>query len=249
MDHWSGVNLERFKLWIDLDFPQGGVPRQRFEHLCSIGCDPRLLHSFLSLAIYSARSPRTVHELYKVSRSGLINLPDELERIAIRVESVNRLLAEYLRSRFVDNAHLPDETRDRCRLQTAVYQGMPELLRLLAGHLRMATEWLQDNVGPKKYDTFRQSVLELLKYVDTCTNSPHYEDVSELLVRLFLVQERTFRRGAESTLTSRRKGVTKEKPAATPKLLSSPDALKALYRRSVTYGFRNAPGPFKPRSA
>jgi hypothetical protein len=122
------------------------------------------------------------------------------------------------------------------------------LLRLLAGHLRVANEWLRGHLGPRRFDTFRKSVLELQEYVDHCAGSPHYEEVSKLLDHLFSAQKKILKDVAKSRPAQI--GAKKKKGDKPPKLLTSPDALKALYHRSVKYGFRKTrPEGAKPRSA
>jgi hypothetical protein len=129
-------------------------------------------------------------------------------------------------------------------------QSLPKLLRLLAGHLRAAEEWLHDNFGARRFDTFRNSVLELLQYVATCTENPHYEEVSELLEHLFSVNEKAFKKIANRFPQAERTGARKENRDTPPKLLCSSDALKALYHRSAKYGFhKTRPAPSKPRSS
>jgi hypothetical protein len=113
----------------------------------------------------------------------------------------------------------------------------------------MSEEWVQNNFGPKRFDTFRKSVLELLEYVDICTKTPQYERVSELLEHLFSLKEKTFRRIASKLPQAKRIG-TREKMDTPPKLLYSSDALKVLYKRSTKYGFRKTrPGASRRRSS
>lgn len=246
----SGVDLEKFKRWKDQDFPPRSLARARFEHLCHIGCDPRLLFSLLTLAVLNAQSQRTVYDIYGVSRSALLKLPERLEKISCELESVNPLLGYYIRASFVENPNRPEQVRTRWLQQAAVYRTTPKLLRLLAGHLRVAEEWVHDNFGPRRFDTFRKSVLELLQYVDICTEGPHFEEVSGLLDHLFSVKEKAFGRIANRLPRAERTGARKEKRDTIPKLLCSSDALKALYHRSAKYGFRKTrPDPSKPRSS
>lgn len=235
---------------LNLDFPRGSRARARFEHLCDIGCDPTLLFAFLTLAIFSAQSKRTLYDIFGVSRSALLKLPERLEKISVELEAVDPLLERYIQAKFVENPNCPDRLRRGWVQQAAVYRTTPKLLRLLAGHLRVAEEWLQEYFGPRKIDTFRSSVIQLLQYVDTCTGSPHYEEVSELLERLFLKKEQAFRRIATTLPQAPRRGAPKKKRDTPPKLLCSSVALKALYLRSAKYGFRKTrPHSSKPPSA
>ena len=241
------MDLDKFTRWKDRDFPKGSPARASFDHLCNIGCNPRLLLSCLTRAVLNAQSQRTVYETYGVSRSTLLKLPESLEKISRELESVNPLLGQYIQTNFVENPNCPDQVRSRWPQQAAVYRTTPKLLRLLAGHLRVAERWLHDNFGPKRIDTFRSSVIQLLQYVDTCTENPHYEEVADLLDHLFSVKQKAFRRIANSLP---RVEPRKKKRDTTPKLLCSSDALKALYHRSAKYGFRKArPAPSKPRSS
>jgi hypothetical protein len=234
----SSTELEKLKRLKDRDFPPGTPARAKFDCLCAAGCDARLLHSFLTVAVFSAGCKGTIYDLFGFSKSELVKLPVELERISCRLESVNRILTEYLRAKFIENPSWPDEVQSRASRQVAVYQGTPDLLRLLARHLRWASEWVNVNVGPKRYDTFRHSVLDLLSYVDTSTKNPHYEAVADLLSHLSSAQEESFQRLARSLPGPRRNGAKKSEIPPPSKLLISSDALKALYSRSAKYGFR-----------
>jgi len=234
----SGVDLEKFKRMKDRDFPPGSQARVTFEELCRSGCDPRLLFSFLTLTVFSALRQKTIYGVHGVSRSALVKLPERLERVSRELESVNPLFLHYVQANFIENPSLPSHTRSRWRQQATVYRTTPKLLRLLAGHLRVANIWLNDNFGPRRFDTLRSSVIELVDYVDTYAKGPHYEEVSDLLVHLFSVHEKAFQRIANRFPQPERTGARKKKRDTPPKLLSSPDALKALYRRSAKYGFR-----------
>jgi len=225
-----------FEKWKDQVFPAGSRARARFEYLCVRGCDAQLLHIFLAQATLEALKKRTIYDVYGVPQSALSKLPDRLERISSELESVNRIFGDYIRANFVENSQCPDRVRLAWRQQAAVYRTTPALLRLLAGHLRAANKWIRNTAGPRRFDTFRKSILELLKYVDNCTKSPHYDDVSELLDHLFSLYSRTFKIFLNLSPRQERTGSRKKK-SDTP-LLSSPDALKALYHHSVKYGFR-----------
>lgn len=178
--------------------------------------------------------------MYGTSRSKLLKLTERLEEISNELESVNLLLGQYFRCYFVENANFSGPARSRLSFQARLYQKTPELLRELALDLRAANAQLAKQFGPKKYDTFRQSVVDLLKYVDTSTKSPHYQEVADLLAHLSSSQRRTLQIVAESLPKPREIGARKKKGASAAQLLDSPDALKALYLRAVKYGFRQA---------
>jgi hypothetical protein len=232
------LDSEKIKKWKDRNFPPGSPARIKFEYLCVAGCDARGLFALLALVEFNAFQKRTIFGVFGMSKSGLNTLPGDLEQISLHLESVGPILAEYLKARFIDNSLLPNEIRNRCRLQACVYQHTPDLLRLLAVHLRWADDWLHDNFGPKRYDTFRHSVLDLLKYVRTCTKSPQYEAVADLLNCLWSAQEKTRQVVAEWLPKPRPTGAKAKNGVAVPKLPITPDALKALYHRSAKYGFR-----------
>jgi hypothetical protein len=122
----SRVDLEKFKRWKDKDFPPGSRARKTFEHLCHIGCDPRLLFSFLSLAVHNAQRQRTVYDIYGVSRSALLKLPESMEKLSRELESVNPLLWHYIQATFVENPNRPDQVRTRWLQQAAVYRTTPK---------------------------------------------------------------------------------------------------------------------------
>ena len=231
----SDVDLNK---WKNRTFPRGSRARAGFEYLCLRGCNPRGLLSFLEVAVFNSQTQRSVYDTFEVSQSELVDLPDKLEQISRDLESFNPILAGFLGAVLMENPLLSDEIRSRCRQQIAVYRRTPDLLRLLSTHLRWANQWLKENVGPKRYDSFRQSVLGLLSYVDECTKSPHYQEVADLLDHLYSARQKNLQGVAEFTPGPKRPRGSKKKVATARKLLSSPDALKALYLRSVKYGFR-----------
>lgn len=231
------MDTAKFDRWIDQQLPPASSVRAKFEQLCNSGCDSRLLFSFLTRAVLNAQSQRTIYDIYGVSRPALLKLPERLEKISRELEAVNPLLGEYIRANFVENPNRSDQVRSGWLQQAAVYRKTPDLLRLLAGHVRDAEVWVHDNFGPRRLDTLRKSVLELLQYVDTHTENPHYEQLADILDHLFAVNGEFFGRIASGFTRVERTGAPKKR--GTPsKLLSSSDALKALYRRSAKYGFR-----------
>lgn len=167
-------------------------------------------HSYLTVAVVASQSQKSIYDLYRVSPSELAKLPDKLEQISRDLESVNPILTQFLGSKFIGYPLSSDEIRSRCHLQMAVYQRAPDLLRLLATHLRWANQWLKDNVGPKRSDSFRHSGLSLLGYVDTCTKNPHYEAVADLLSHLSGAEDKTLPSVAERLPRPTRTGAKKK---------------------------------------
>jgi hypothetical protein len=232
----SGLDTKR---WKDLKFPAGSRARATFELMCSLGCDPKALLSFLTVAVYTSQKEQSVYESYGVSQSVLVKLPEKLEKIARELEPVNLLFEIYLTAFCVENTNLSDQTRSRCREKGMVYKNIPKMLRTLAMDLRASNPRLRACAGPRGYNSFRHSVLMLLEYVRTSTKSPHYEAVADLLDHLFGCDAKILRSLAEPPPKRARTGIGKKDH--TPKLLTSADALKALYYRSATkYGFRKA---------
>jgi len=233
----SGVDVNK---WKEGNFPLGSHARKQFEHLCLLGCDPRGLLSFLTVAVHASLGQKSIYDTYGVSQSALAKLPERLEKIARELEPVNRLFGTYLTALFVENPKFSDQVRSLCRQRATVYKSTPRLLRALATDLRAANAEISKAVGPKRYDFFRHMVLELLKYVDACTKSPHYQAVADLLSHLSSAEQKTLQSVGEFLPKPTRTGARKEKGATSGKLLTSPDALKALYLRSAKYRFRDA---------
>ncbi|SRR6266849_5075873 len=225
----SGVDVNK---WKEKKFPVASHVRKQFEHLCLLGCDPRGLLSFLTAAVHASQGQKSIYDIYGVSPSALAKLPERLEKIARELEPVNRLFETYLTALFVENPKLSDQVRSLCRQRATVYKNTPKLLRAFATDLRAANAELSKAVGPKRYDFFRYMVLELLKYVNTCTKRPHYEAVADLLSHLSSAEQKTLPKPT-------RTGARTERGATSGKLLTSPDALKALYLRSAKYRFRD----------
>ncbi|MGD0600940.1 MAG: hypothetical protein ABR988_14020 [Terriglobales bacterium] len=227
------VDVKRWKEW---RFPPGSLARRQFEYLCSLGCDPRALLSFLTVVVETSREQKSIYDKHEVSKSALKKLPERLEKISRELEAVNRLLRPFVLS-FAENPKLPDQLRSLWSQTATVYQNTPGLLRWLSKDLRAEKSMIREVAGPKRYNLFRQMVLMLLDYVDTRTKSPHYEAVADLLSHLSSADQET-QRVAERPPKPTRAGARKKNGA--PKLLTSPDALKALYLRSAKYGFNKA---------
>jgi hypothetical protein len=200
------------KKWKEKKFSSGSPARATFEHLCLLGCDPRALLSFLTVAVLTSQNQQSVYDFCGVSQSVLVKLPEKLEKIARELEPVNLLFEMYLKAFYIENANLSDQTRSLCRQKGMVYKNIPKILRTLAMDLRAANPRLRACAGPKGYNGFRHMVLMLLEYVHTSTKSPHYEAVADLLSHLFSSDQKFLKN---------------------PKLLTSSDALKALYLRSA----------------
>ncbi len=227
---------------------KSGAIKGRNLKLCAAGCDPKALLSFLTVAALGFGEKRTVYDVFQASRSSLVKLPALLDKASGELESVTRILGVYFEAAFVQNPSLSDQIRSSGRRQAAVYRCTPKLLQALARDIRMACGWVNHNFGPRRYDTLRTSVIGLLEYVDVSTGSPHYEQVSELLEHVF--SDKTFQKVTSALAKSEQGGARnarKKKKVAPSRLLSSPDALKALYRRSAIYGFRKKKPASKPR--
>jgi hypothetical protein len=231
----SGSDVDVNK-WKEQKFPRGSRARATFEHLCLLGCDPRGLLSFLTVTVFTSQTQKTVFDTYGVSQSALVKLPKRLEEVALDLDAVKQLLGHYLQAFFLENSNLSDEVRSGCRHQASLYQRIPELLRVLAADLRAAHTRLFKHVGPKRIDLFRKMVLDLLTYVETCTKSPHYQQVADLLDHLYSTDQKFLANIPKPISRPTRPGMRKKK--SVPKLLTSADALKALYYRAEKYGFR-----------
>jgi hypothetical protein len=231
--------------WADDRFPAGTRQRQDFDALCAAGCDRKLLLSFLTIAATQVEWQRTIYDVYGTTRPSLDKLPAVLDKLSTDLELINPLISGFLESTLAQNHNLPDQVRSGARRQAAVYRVAPKLLQYLARDIRAASAWVNDNIGPKRYDTLRGSVCELVWYVEVSTGSPQYEQVSELLEHVSL--NKTLQKVAGDLARFRGGSTYKRKKSALPKFLTSPDALKALYLRSATYGFRNTDSVPNPR--
>jgi hypothetical protein len=197
--------------------PLGSYHRRRFDEL-SLKCDAEVLFAYSLLVCDAAcRGPkRSVYEMYGTSASELRKLPAELEELARKIDRVSGLLSSFTSAKVIDNDQAPTQERVRGRNRVAVYKHVPSTLRLLAGDLRTAFEWIHPKFGPKRYDRLRSRVLELLRYVDWHAGSPHYEHLVDILGHLF------------PGVVKRNGGDPNTK---TPALLNSAEALKQLYLR------------------
>jgi len=219
--------------------PNNCVARKNFDRLCQDGCDPILLFSNFLVVSFAANFPgRTIYDSTGTSPSRLAKIPDELEDLAPRLESVGTILERVWWSRYLDNSSLSEEMRADCRRNVSLYKRIPELLRVLAIDIRDANSWLQ-HFSPKRFDSLRQSVLQLFQYVQKTTKKPHYADISALLERFRSVDDDFLRKHPKILrAASQSRGVSTRRPLQTPTLPTSPAALRQLYIRSAKYGFR-----------
>jgi hypothetical protein len=217
-------------------FPLGSYHRRRFDELCA-KCDAEALFSYsLLLCDAACRWPkRSLYEMRGTSASELRKLPTELEELACKIDRVGGLLSSFMSAQVIDNDQAPTQERVRGRNRVAVYKHVPKTLRVFAADLRTAFEWIDPRFGPKKYDTLRGQVLNLLRYVDGHTGSPHYEHLADILGHLF------------PNVVLRNGGDPKRE---TPALLNSADALKQLYLRWTKRGLgRPEPRPSRQRAS
>ena len=232
----SGVDVQK---WKERKFPKGSSARAQFEHLSLLGCDPRGLLSFLTVTVIESRQRKSIYELHGVSQAALVKLPERLEKIAGDLEAVNPLLGNYVQALFVENPDLSDQVRSGWRRKAAFYQDAPKVLRSLAIDLRAAHARISECFAPKRYDFFRHMVLDLLDYVNSCTGSPHYQEVADLLSQLHSVDLKIVQ-SVEQLLPEMERTRVRGKKCGSLKLLTSADALKALYLRSAKYDWRKA---------
>jgi hypothetical protein len=80
-------------------FPTGSLAKAQFEYLCSIGCDPRGLLSFLTVAVVTSREQKSIYDMHGASQSALKKLPERLEEISRELEAVNPHLRHYVSAR------------------------------------------------------------------------------------------------------------------------------------------------------
>jgi hypothetical protein len=235
----------KFKQYKERVLPAGSPARASFEYLCLLGCNERRLFGFLVLAVLAGRSNQTIYDLFGISQKELAKLPDELDRLSANLGSVTRLLYEYLKARHLQPG-MADHMKSHYMQQMDLYQSTPRLLRVLAVDLRIANSWIAKNLGRKRYDTLRHSVLQLLQYINNSTNGslkgPHYDEVAKITSYMFMNQEKDLLDHEHLFPTQRAAQIEKNNnwEGAVPKLLSSPDAQKALFQRASRYGFRKA---------
>jgi hypothetical protein len=199
-------NHARLFRFLERDLPAGSDSRRRFDDLCHEGCEPAVLFSHLQILISSACSQKmSIYDLTKLSRSQLVKLSGELEQVAERIEQIRPLMRMFW----------PPESQERLA-QDTFYKNLVGLLRVVAANLRDTFDWLHKRVGPKRYDSFRGQLRDLLKYVTDHTGGARCADLCVILDYLW-----------------------KEDFTQIPALLDSPEALRQFYSRLEEYGFRS----------
>lgn len=220
--------------WKERIFPLGSRARKSFEYLCHVGCDPKALLSWVTVAVDRSQEPFSIYEASGTTKAALVKLPNKLEKIAGEIEAAQVYVGNYMRYIF-ENPKQSEQVRSRFRFQFEVYQNMPKLLRTLAKDLREINVRVSKNFGPKRFDFFRFFVVQLLQHVETSTKKPHYQEVSELLEHMHANALRSPLQSAGVSLRRSRRGEGMKN--AVPTLFTSPDALKAHYQRWKKRGF------------
>lgn len=220
---------------INRDLPIGTDSRRRFDNLCRSGCDAQVLFGSCVVTVWGSldpkRSKRSIYDLASFSSSEIQRLTKDVDDLARRIARLNqtKILGPlpYLAD-CTDNKSLPEELTLSARGRAEIYRNLPEIMQVFAADTRAAANWVQRNRGPKRLTALRLLVIKLLEYVDSNTETPHFEDVANILSHLFNHS------GLINALSPT------ERPRKVHKLLGSPDALKQLYSRSVRYGLRRA---------
>jgi hypothetical protein len=89
-------------------------------------------------------------------------------------------------------------------------------------HTDRASEWLRKNINPRKHNSVREIAYKLLEYVSTATNRRHYNEIASILAHCYHSDQKPGDLGDEGQDSD---------DDQIYKMLSSPDALKQLYRR------------------
>jgi hypothetical protein len=216
--------LKRFYLGDTLS----NMGRKCFDRICSDGCDPDVLSGFFYWAGYewSFSDDLSVWEMVNVPRGGMKELPDELERLAKKIYAVSPVLEQYFRA-YSDNSRLPDRVRAAARVQLHTYSRViPCLLQELAKSVTDAELWLTKNVGPKRVDSRRLSLLRLLRYVQDTAKKPHFADVACVLGDVVRQNEE---------LLLRQPALGRKKMLGRIKELPNPAMVKQVWHRAVKY--------------
>jgi len=190
---WN-INFVNTESAIENYFPAGGRERRRFDQLCAQGCEPLQLWSFLSCACDVAhRAKRKWTKsttgspnppMVNLTESELRKLPSALTRLAIKVEQANHAYAVGP-ANFFRVAKLNPGTESRSRVPARIYEALPNVMRCYAADLRMYSQWMRSQFGPKKIDLLRFCLVNMVAYVKSKTGSPNYAAVTHLLKHLY----------------------------------------------------------------
>lgn len=162
--------------------------RRDFDQICADGSSPFLLYAYLNVAAFGrARINHSIWDLYRVSPSAWKRLSIKVEDLAGEIEAFtqnrvfSRFLTDYWRSSVPAVCPI-DELPGMIRRQLYTCQHLlPLLLREFARSLRQPLVGIKGRIGPKRWDTGRQGILDLLWYVRASTGKPHWDAVANVL--------------------------------------------------------------------
>lgn len=177
--------MDRMQPFIDKHLRTGSQQRAAFECICKKGSNPNVLFAFFTLALDVQKL--SVWQLLQVdswSRSQWKKLPRELDNLAAKIESFTKNESFIKTLTLYWTSCVPSITPvdARLRRQLNTYQSvMPQLLRNLGTTIRSADFLITTNAGPKRLDTRRLFILQLLAYVRQTTGKPCWADVARML--------------------------------------------------------------------
>lgn len=202
---------ERF---LQLLFANGHYLEESFRKICADGCPVeefgRLLYIMCTIPSFrSSRDfPRGQERLVNsgnISKSELKALPKKIRAMADTIESLNATALAPAN----DIKLAPHDAQRKIAREYMIrrYETLPGFLRIYSCHLEMFSQSCDQTA--KRLTLGHLLAIELVRYVEDQTGSPHYEDISNLLEQGWRVAG-----GTEST----------------PRFLSS-EGLTKLYQR------------------
>lgn len=161
--------------------------KQAFRKLCEDGCEEEkfgvmlhatcLLSSFRADDRYFAKGQKLLVHSGQVSKAQLRSLPKKLREIADLIEKLNA--SPLAPAHDIEWAPQDPERAPVREYVVRRYETLPGYLRAYCWQLERFQRYAR--VTARRLTGGHFLAVELVRYVENCTESPHYREVSELL--------------------------------------------------------------------
>jgi hypothetical protein len=193
-----------------------GCPREEFGTLLYVHC---LVSSFREDPDHFPRDRKRLVNSGNIPKSQLKSVPRRMRAVADTIESINATILAPAN----DIKLAPYDAQRQIAREYLIrrYETLPGILRLYSWHLEKFSKFASRTA--KRITPGQVNAVELVRYVEDHTGSPHYEDVSNLLDQGWRVAGRRLARRRDAG-----------EPQSTPRFLSTAGLTK-LYQRWAKY--------------
>ena len=178
-------------------FAHGHYLEESFRKICDDGCSREefgtllyvlcLVSSFRANSRYFPRGQERLVNSGNISKSQLKALPKKMRAMADTIDSLNATILAPAND--IKLAPYDAQRQIARKYMIRRYETLPGLLRVYSRHLERFSRFADRTL--KRLTPGHLHAIELLRYVEDHTGSPHYEDISNLLEEGWRVAGRT----------------------------------------------------------